>query len=96
MTQTIKKIGSVIGSGAICAIFACVIKGAMLGWEQMDSGFGWLSIPIDALSAPALIVVDLLSLSAPSGAHHFIVLPWAAVGFILGAMGGYQSDRPAA
>lgn len=55
-----------IFGGLVGALIACVAKGIFLGIEQLDSGFGWLSIPINALVTPAMLFVDLLMLTAPA------------------------------
>ena len=79
-------------AGAVTgALLACVGKGIAIGVEQTDSGFGWLSVPIDAVGGIGLLFVDLLTLTGPPGVSLLVVLPWAGVGALLGAFIGMRS-----
>ncbi|MDP9142363.1 MAG: hypothetical protein M3O62_16440 [Pseudomonadota bacterium] len=73
-------------AGAIFgAALAAMIRGALIGAEQMDSSFGWLSVLLGAVMGPSYIAVDLLGLYAGWG-HPMLVLDWAAIGALLGVL----------
>lgn len=82
-----------LAGGFVGALLASIGRGIYLGINQVDAGFGWLSIPIGAVVTPAMVFVDMLMLTAPSGAAKMVVLPWALAGFALGLIGGYFSRR---
>ncbi len=75
-----------LGAGALIgAVLGAVVRGALIGIEQIDSGFGWLSVPLGAAIGPFYIFVDLLGLYAGWG-HPMLVLDWAAAGTALGML----------
>lgn len=81
--------------GALLGIIvAAMAKGALIGLGQTESGWGWLSVPIGAISGPLLLFVDLLAASGkgPPGGT-LIVLPWCAIGAAIGAIAGLLSNK---
>lgn len=96
MTSKKLKMGVLLGGavqGALLGtVTACVAKGAMIGLEQ-GYGFGWLSVVIDALAGPVLLIPDLMMVFGPGGFSRTVVLPWAIVGFALGALCGIAAIR---
>lgn len=92
-SRRLKKVFSVLAEGIAGALLASIARGIYLGVEQLDAGFGWLSIPISAVVTPAMIFVDLLMLATPLGFSQMVVLPWALLGFAIGVVVGYLYER---
>jgi hypothetical protein len=86
-------LGGAIQGALLGTVAACVAKGAMIGLEQTGYGFGWLSVVIDALAGPVLLIPDLMMVLGPGGFGRTVVLPWAIVGFALGALCGIAAIR---
>jgi len=79
--------------GALLGIVvAAMAKGALIGWDQTDAGWGWLSVPVGLISGPLLLFADMLALVGPPGAT-LIVLPWCAIGAAIGAIAGLLSNK---
>lgn len=81
-------LGALVG-----AVMACMAKGALIGWSQTNAGWGWLSVPVGAISGPLLLFADLLAVSGKGPPGTLLVLPWAAIGAAIGALAGLLSNR---
>jgi galactitol-specific phosphotransferase system IIC component len=78
--------------GVLVAVLAVMVKGFLIGLEQTDAGWGWLSVPIDTIAAPLLLVSDVLMLQSRQF-DKLVVLPWAMWGLLIGTMLGFFNDR---
>ncbi|RNF82656.1 hypothetical protein EER27_14260 [Lysobacter psychrotolerans] len=70
------------------ALLATLLKGFLIGLEQTDAGWGWLSVPIATISAVPLLVPDVLMLANGQYAS-LVVLPWTVWGLLIGTVIGY-------
>ena len=75
------------------AVIAAMAKGAQIGWDQTDAGWGWLSVPVGAFSGPLLLLADLLVICGKGPAGALVALPWAGVGAIVGMVAGFLSNQ---
>lgn len=80
--------GAVLG-----AVIAAMAKGAQIGWDQTDAGWGWLSVPVGAFSGPLLLLADLLVVFGKGPPGTLMALPWAGVGAIVGMVAGILSNQ---
>lgn len=86
------SIAAAFGGALLGIIVAAMAKGALIGWGQMDAGWGWLSVPVGAISGPVLLFTDLLAVVGPPRST-LIVLPWCAIGAAIGAIAGLLSNK---
>jgi hypothetical protein len=78
--------------GLFFALMAIFAKGFLIGLDQRDAGWGWLAVPIDAISAPVLLIPDLLMLRKGQY-EQLVVLPWALGGLAIGGLLGLVRHR---
>ena len=90
------RLGSTFGGALVGMLLATSVKGALIGFDQTGSGWGWLSVPVGAVSGPFLLFPDLLVLTGTGDFSKLVVLPWAVAGTLIGGWAGYSSARSAA
>ena len=86
------RVSGIIGGAFLGVLVATMAKGLLIGLSQTDVGFGWLPVLLGIVSGPALLLPDILLLSSGQ-IHRTVVLPWAVVGLLVGAILGYASAR---
>ena len=84
------RISATIGGAFLGVLAATMTKGFLIGLSQTHVGFGWLPVILGIVSGPALLFPDVLLL-VNGHVHGTVVLPWAVVGLLIGAVLGYAS-----
>ena len=75
-------------------VIACMAKGALFGWGNGYADWAWLSALFGMLGGPLLLGLDFLALTGkgPPWAE-LVVLPWAGMGAVIGAIAGLLSNK---
>lgn len=84
----VSLVGAGLGAGG-----GSMVKGVLIGIEQTDGYFGWLSVPLGAFAGPMMLHADLLLLVEGGPLEHIAVLPWAVPGMVVGAALGLWYGR---
>lgn len=81
-----------IAGALLGVVVACMAKGAQVGWGNGNSDWALLNALFGMVSGPVMLLLDYLTISGKGPPGQLLVVPWAGVGAIIGAVVGILSN----